>query len=246
MLEFFIRFILLLHTTGAPVPHALAAMQAESPTVSAELLIAQAWAESRWTGTGVSRLENGKRRTGAWPGKFPSYFSGPYFCGASQLKRKTEKACKAIGRATLANYTEAEAHIRAWVKACQAKYKRRDLTCALSGYGGGWPGITLKGRAYRYARKIQRWEKAYKSEISRIQSELFSWIPDLDPLSSLHEQLSRQHHPSVDPSIPAQRDLPAGHCSRRVLASSRRWRSDQCRLDRRMDPLRARAPFAAF
>lgn len=243
MLEVIIRIIFLTHATGAPVDHVLAAYQAESRVASAELLLAQAWAESKWTGTGVSRFELddaglARRRTGAWPGRFPKHFRPPYFCGASQLKRKTERSCRAIGLNLRANYTEARKHIHDWLDACKAKYgkRRANLDCALSGYGSGWPGTKIRGRGYRYARKIQRWAASYRGEINSLKKSL---TPILDPVGWLHEQLrypTWKHHPSIDPAVPSEQYRPACYRNDRVLGDVGSGRSHQCRIHRRLAP----------
>lgn len=120
--------------------HAYAASVAETDEVPAEVLLSVAWHESRYRGDGVSRLEcdggRCRRVASRWPGRFPTRFRGPYFCGPTQLRRDTEAACRAVtlGQA----YGGTVAHLSDWRRLCRRVGARDRWACALAGYGGGW------------------------------------------------------------------------------------------------------------
>lgn len=171
------KFWLLATATQAPQAHVLAALQAETPSIPATLLLAQAWKESRWTAFAVSRVElqldgSRLRRAGTFKKKFPPYFRGPYFCGASQLQRKTEKSCRAIGLDTQANYLEARKHIEQWLVFCaRNKAGKHNLDCALAGYGGGIKyakKTASKSRPWKYGQNTQRLAKSYERKIQKL------------------------------------------------------------------------------
>lgn len=176
----FFRVWLLASATHAPVPHVWAAVQAETGRVPASLLLAQSWKESRWTTDAVSRVEiqadgSRARRGGTWRGKFPSRFRGPYFCGASQLMRKTEKACRALGPDLARNYSEAVAHLEEWLAYCKKTGAGSyNLDCALAGYGGGIrfaKKTASKTRPWRYGQHTQRLGRAYEARIRKILNQ---------------------------------------------------------------------------
>ena len=176
MLALFVRIFLLTQATHAPQAHVYAAIAAETPELPAELLLAQGWKESRWTTDAVSRIEiqpdgTRARRMGTWRGKFPSRFRGPYFCGASQLRRTSEKACRAIGVDLLANYQEAREHIEEWLAFCKKTGHPGDLDCALAGYGGGVKAAKSRSkgyRAWRYGLSVQRLAKTYRRKMEKL------------------------------------------------------------------------------
>lgn len=160
------RFLALINATHAPAEHVLAATLAETSQIPASLLLAQSHHESRWLPNAVSRAEQTptgelKRRGGVWAKPFPKYFKPPYFCGASQIKRLTERACRELDRALIQNYAEARDHIGAWLKYCRAK-KQPGMTCALAGYGSG-----VKLSATRYGLRVQRLARFYELKIEK-------------------------------------------------------------------------------
>lgn len=167
-----IRALILHAALHVPYDHAYAAVQAETPKISAELLLAQSWKESRWTIDAVSRVEvhEGHRErvggTWKWGKKFPSYFRGPYFCGASQVERYTEKSCRAIGIDLKSNYAEAVSHLYDWLAYCK-KAKKPGLDCAFAGYGGGVKATKRKGKAWRYGQNTQRLGRAFQEKVRK-------------------------------------------------------------------------------
>jgi hypothetical protein len=173
-----LRLILLTHATHAPPAHVLAAALTETPELPAELLLAQSERESRWNASAINRVEHGKRRGGLWPinRKFPSHWKPPFMCGPSQIRRLTERSCKALALDLRASYQEAREHIEAWLGFCE-RTKRplpraQALDCALAGYGGGIKATRSKGRAWRYGQATQRLARAYRSRIHRLLTEL--------------------------------------------------------------------------
>lgn len=137
--------------------HAFAAKAAETPKVSAELLLAMAFVESRYIRTATSRVENGTRTTGVpkWSSP-PRGVSGPYFCGVTQAQAGFSwKKCLEL-RDIHTAYRVTAHELQLWLRAC-----RGDLTCALAGYGGGYPAIkagtsTYPARVLSRARAIRR------------------------------------------------------------------------------------------
>lgn len=170
----FLRYMLLLTVSHAPASHVAAAVSAETLQVRASLLVAQAWYETKWTTNGVSRVFQGKRGPGRAMGKFPSSWSGPYFCGPSQIKRTTEAGCRSI--TIPSNYLEARANLEYWLERCKkhkgkTKISHEWLDCAMAGYGGyggGNAAITFKGKAWRYGLRTQRLGQTYEDAIRRL------------------------------------------------------------------------------
>ncbi len=137
--------------------HATAAKMAESTKVTADLLLAMAFVESRYIPTATSRLEHGVRTTGIpkWSSP-PDHVSGPYFCGVTQVMAGLSwKKCLELRNIAIA-YRTAVHELEKWLKVC-----RNDINCALAGYGGGFPAIragtsTYPTRVLSRARAIRR------------------------------------------------------------------------------------------
>lgn len=144
-------------TREVAVAHALAAKIAETPAVSAELLLAMAYVESRYEPKSTSRVRDGERRTGVpkWESP-PKEVKGPYFCGVTQATAGFSwKRCLELRDIHTAYRATAE-EITKWLSYC-----RNDITCALTGYGGGFPAIkagtsTYPARVLSRARAIRK------------------------------------------------------------------------------------------
>jgi hypothetical protein len=136
--------------------HVHAAMLAADELAPAEVLLAMAWVESRYTTTGVSRLEcradGCHRRTGPWPGPKPQYFAAPYFCGYHGAKARSWAACRDLAGEGLESYVRAADHLHAWWRFCGrdglARRHGDRLSCAVAGYNGGVAGARAGRTAY--------------------------------------------------------------------------------------------------
>lgn len=147
------KISLLLCVTKAPLEHVMSATAAESKDIKAELLLAQAYEESRFNKTVVSGVKNGKRvsvRTFNFKNA-----RGPYFCGSTQLMAHTKKACISLSKDIAKQYIGSRKHIEEWMSHC-VKINKNNMVCALSGYGGGYKGVKIRGRAYHYANRVLR------------------------------------------------------------------------------------------
>lgn len=155
---FYLKVAFLHCLTGAPVGHSVAAQHAQTPAVPAAQLLTQAWRESRHTGEvpGQVTVSVPGRHRGVWRGgRFP--WRGPYYCGALQLRRTTERACRRVDASLALSYRGAVEHLGAWRDYCMHKHPGSDLrVCALAGYAGGVRGAAIDGRARRYARSVLR------------------------------------------------------------------------------------------
>jgi hypothetical protein len=129
-----------LKTPEAVMPHVEAAIAAETRKVSAEMLLAIAYYESRYLPEATSYVINGQRQAHipwwAWRKWPPLGVSGPYFCGVTQVAAaKSWKKCLEL-RDVPSAYVAARTTLTNWLKIC-----RNRMRCALTGYGGGFPAI---------------------------------------------------------------------------------------------------------
>lgn len=130
---------------------------------SPELLLAQAWVESRFQRRDFSRLECHKgscrRVTGVWEGdELPRGAKATFYCGALQVGGYiTWDRCQELMEDVAENYMAGAAHLKEW----EERYVRKDpkcrnyrvgsekrLTCALYGVGGGWKSLEQKTSTY--------------------------------------------------------------------------------------------------
>jgi hypothetical protein len=122
---------------------ALAALRAETPKISAEVLLGLAWVESRYYPNAVSRIEGGIRKTG-----FPKWTSPPagtynFHCGVTQIGAgRSWKRCQELQDVFLA-YKQAVVHLNSWLS---PRICNGNLYCALTGYNGGFPAIKVGTR----------------------------------------------------------------------------------------------------
>ncbi len=131
--------------------HASAAIAAATPTVGVELLLAIAFVESRYNPTWVSRVVDGKRKTGRHPSTTPPRVDrkASLFCGALQTYARTWEACLELRDSRLA-YAAGVAEIQAWLRDGRV---RGDIKRALAGHGCGNHGVTT-GRCNRYPDRV--------------------------------------------------------------------------------------------
>lgn len=130
--------------------HALAALNAATDDIPAEMLLGQAYIESRYTPTAVSRMENGQRMTGVprWNSP-PSYVSGSYYCGVLQTEAHNSWNTCLRMRDLNTGYATAVTELHAWLKVCRAN--KDPMSCALTGYAGGF---TPDASAQNYPRRV--------------------------------------------------------------------------------------------
>lgn len=118
--------------------------------------LAQAWVESRYDPYAVSRVVDGRRKTGHWSESFPSSFHGPFFCGLWQTEALTETECQAQQHLVYAYFVR-RAELRAWLVR-----QHGNVTQALDGYGCGTQGADTEicndyaGRVMRLAAYFAR------------------------------------------------------------------------------------------
>lgn len=134
-------------TQESSYAHALAAVEAATPEVPAEILLGVAWVESRYSPNAVSRVEDGKRKTGIPTWNKPPYGTRSFFCGATQVSAEDSwEKCKRFRSVTLA-YTTLIEELNRWLS---PRICNHNLTCALTGYNGGFPAIKSGKTSYAY------------------------------------------------------------------------------------------------
>jgi hypothetical protein len=138
--------------TGEALAHAHAATLAATPEVSAELLLAMAFIESRFDTLGVSRVEGHKRRLGRYPSNVPPkrWRKGTsLYCGPLQTYAGTWEDCMKQRDLNVA-YATAVKELAGWLR---DKRVRGDITRALAGYGCGNRGVRT-GKCNRYQGRV--------------------------------------------------------------------------------------------
>jgi hypothetical protein len=132
--------------------HARAASHASTPQISAELLLAMAFVESRFDPLGVSRIEGHKRRLGRYPSTVPParWRKGTsLYCGPLQTFAATWDDCMKQ-RSLDTAYKTAVAELGNWLR---DRRVRGDMTRALAGYGCGNRGVRT-GKCNRYPGRV--------------------------------------------------------------------------------------------
>lgn len=97
-----------------------------TPTISAPLLVAIAYHESRFDSTAVSRV---KRKNG----------STALFCGVTQATARDRADCDALQDDALAIRRSVE-ELNAWARICKRLHGRITRECMLQGYAEGMAG----------------------------------------------------------------------------------------------------------
>lgn len=115
--------------------HAQAALAAERPGISAELLLSVAFRESGWDPRACPRKECDSGKAWLWPDKKPKRKLKHYICGVLQSTEKTWQDC-IDARILKIGYENGAASMERKLASCTKK-KRKDLTeCMLDGYAG--------------------------------------------------------------------------------------------------------------
>ncbi len=132
--------------------HAHAASVAATEQVSAELLLAVAFVESRFSPVALSRVEGTQRRGGKWPALTPPprlRNGTSMYCGALQTYAATWDECLRQ-RELDVGYATAVKEITRWLR---DRRVRGDMTRALAGYGCGNRGVRT-GKCNRYPGRV--------------------------------------------------------------------------------------------
>ena len=145
----------------AAYQHAEAAVAASTERVTPELLLAIAYAESKFDPSVVSRVEGAQRRVGCWqsqeaPKRWRKGTS--LFCGPLQTQARTWDACLAQ-RELDAAYRTGAREIEEWL---DEEHVHGNLSRALAGFGCGTEGAksgscsnAFQARVIAHARKIE-------------------------------------------------------------------------------------------
>jgi len=132
--------------------HARAAEHAATPKISAELLLAMAFVESRFDPAAVSRVEGKRRRVGHYPSTNPPARlrkGASLYCGPLQTFAATWDECLAQRDLRVA-YTTGATEVTRWLR---DRRVRGDMTRALAGYGCGNRGVRT-GKCNRYPGRV--------------------------------------------------------------------------------------------
>lgn len=140
---------------------AQAALEAATQEIPAEVLLAMAWIESRYSSGAISRIEGGVRRTGIPLWKTPPSNTRSFFCGVTQVSAGDSWAeCRRFSNVTVA-YRTTVIELNRWLSPRICNHK---LNCALTGYSGGFPAIKSGNR---YAFTVMWRAKLIKQALRR-------------------------------------------------------------------------------
>lgn len=135
------------------VAHVQAAHAAATDQVSAEILLAMAFIESRFETATVSRIEGDKRVHGRYPStKPPTNLNkrGSIFCGPLQTRVKDWDDCLAHRSDLSLAYRAGARELTNWLR---DRHVNGDITRALAGYGCGYHGVRT-GKCNRYPNRV--------------------------------------------------------------------------------------------
>jgi hypothetical protein len=137
---------------AAAFVHAEAAVEAATPRVAPELLLAVAFVESRFDATATSRVEAGTRHTGSFPSLAPPARLDPrasLYCGPLQTYASSWLHCLAE-RAPAVAYPAAVTELEQWLR---DKRVRGSVRRALAGHGCGNSGLAT-GACNHYPERV--------------------------------------------------------------------------------------------
>ena len=131
---------------------------AEATGIDADLLLAMAYVESRFSPYSLSRLECKnkvcKRVTGTWTGDEPPKGAHPtWYCGVLQTGGSISwDECMSM-RDLETGYLAGAKHLVEWRNAapCRKLHEDDRMVCALRGYNGGWAAIKNSAKGYANA-----------------------------------------------------------------------------------------------
>lgn len=123
--------------------HAVAAVEAATSEIPAEVLLGVAWVESRYSSEAVSRLEGKKRVTGIPSWKSPPKGTRSFFCGVTQVSAEDSwEKCQEFHNVATA-YRVLVLELNRWLS---PRICNHNLTCALTGFNGGFPALKFRTR----------------------------------------------------------------------------------------------------
>jgi hypothetical protein len=137
---------------GETFEHVVAAERASTARVSAELLLAIAYIESRFDPTATSRVESGTRKTGHYPGTSPPRNLVPHtslYCGPLQTLAGSWSECVGLRELPVA-YAAGASEMETWLS---DRRVHGDLNVALAGHGCGNYGV-VTGRCNSYPSRV--------------------------------------------------------------------------------------------
>jgi hypothetical protein len=129
-----------------------AAHEAEHAEVTAEILLAMAFVESRFETATLSRVEHKRRIHGRYASTQPPKNldkNGSLYCGPLQTRARTWDECLDLRKLDVA-YRSGARELGNWLR---DRYVHGDLTRALAGYGCGYHGVRT-GKCNRYPNRV--------------------------------------------------------------------------------------------
>lgn len=127
-------------TKESSYEQARAALESATQEIPAEILLAMAWVESRYSPDAVSRIENGVRVTGIPLWKTPPNNTSSFFCGVTQVSAGNSWIkCKQFHDVAV-SYRTTIIELNLWLS---PRICNHNLNCALTGYSGGFPAIKV-------------------------------------------------------------------------------------------------------
>ena len=133
--------------------HVQAAVAASTDQVSAELLLAMAFIESRFETHTISRIEGKRRVHGRYTATTPPTQlnkNGSMYCGPLQTRAMTWADCLAQRTDLVLAYGAGARELTTWLR---DRHVRGDVTLALAGYGCGYHGVRT-GKCNRYPDRV--------------------------------------------------------------------------------------------
>ena len=158
---------------GDAYAHACAAIEASSPGVEPELLLAIAYIESRFDSTATSRVEGTQRKTGHYAGFAPPDRLNPHaslYCGPLQTFASTWQECLSQRDLSTA-YAAAVSELETWLR---DRRVHGDVTRALAGHGCGNYGVTT-GKCNEYPSRVLGIEHRFsvrRASSARVQARV--------------------------------------------------------------------------
>jgi hypothetical protein len=140
--------------------HVQAAMAASTDEISAEVLLAMAFIESRFQSHTLSRIEGKRRVHGKYlPTTPPPKLNkrGSMYCGPLQTRAKTWDECLAQRNDLTLAYTAGARELTNWLR---DRHVKGDLKTALLGYGCGYHGVKT-GKCNRYPNRVLHQARQY-------------------------------------------------------------------------------------
>ncbi len=148
--------------------HVQAASMASTDLVSAELLLAMAFIESRFESHTLSRIEGKRRVHGRYTStKPPKRLNkrGSMYCGPLQTRARTWDDCLAQRTSLVLAYSAGARELTNWIR---DRHVGGDLTRALAGYGCGYHGVRT-GKCNRYPNRVL-WQARQYSPARSVQA----------------------------------------------------------------------------